>query len=203
MFLTSVASGQEPTCLGGTGDNSILVLPLEREFEAKPLNFAFCAKKLGSWMFLLTQKGLGTQSRGSTGRTGALWLRIPSPSQGAARAEQRGGHMYGGCSVCNLWLAGKRLLPFSRSPRSPVQTFACPWSETDTWIFQHNLENPGSSNHTPMDQESQSSNGRKRTLNLRIVFALKLKLLSPGSLPPPRLPSFHLLCPKSDLKGQI
>lgn len=123
------------------------------------------------------------------------------------RAQREQSSAVGTCMVDVLsaisgWL-GKGSFPSPALPGPQYKHLPCPWSETDTWIFQHNLENPGSSNHTPMDQESQSSNGRKRTLNLRIVFALKLKLLSPGSLPPPRLPSFHLLCPKSDLKGQI
>lgn len=102
VLLTSLASGREATCLEGAGDTSILVPPLEREFEAGSLNFAFCAKKLGGWMLLLRQEGLGTQSRGSTGRRGAPRLRRPSPSQGAARAGQRGGHLCCARSVCTL-----------------------------------------------------------------------------------------------------
>lgn len=188
VFLTSLASGREPTCRGGAGDNSILLPHLEREFEAEPLNFAFCAKKLGSWMFLLPQEGPGTQSKGSSRRRGALWLRIPSPSQGAARAEQRGGYLDCGRSVCNLRLAGKLPLPVSCSPRSPVQTFALALGQNRHLVIQYNLQNPVLVIPYQWIRRARDPMGRKGLLTLRVVFALKL--LSPGSLPP-TLPSIY------------
>ena len=204
VLLTSLASEPNPTRHRGLGDNWILVPPLEKEFEAKLLNFAFCAKKLGSWMFLLPREGLGTQSRGSTGE-GVLFgcgSRVPPRAQRSRaarwarvlwtfRLQPRAG-----------WKTAPSLLLRSQVPSTNI----CPGLGVNRHlVIQHDLENPGSSNHMSVDQKSQRSNGKKRTLTQRwfFFFALKLKLLSPGSLPPPLLPSSHLLCPMSDLKGQI
>lgn len=146
-------------------------------------------------MALRPTGGAQNDSQSSDG----LLLWSPNPSLGAAgAAHSTVAHVMDIIWSATLgWPSGKPLPPSSCPPGSPAQTLTVALGRNRHLVISHSLQNPGSGKHRSTDQKSQKSGReRRKLLSWELFFSLKLPF--PGFLS-----CFLLLCPMSDLKGQL